>query len=84
LCSRQQRFGNAVKTLRHRIERHAAAFILNMFKTNATAWRLHSVLDRALWGRCANAVGSSRALWAHRVHAVKTPCKSCIWTRRLQ
>jgi len=30
-----------------------------MLKDKATAWRLHSALDRVLWGRCGNAVGSS-------------------------
>ena len=45
-----KRCGNAVETLRNRIERRAAAFILGMLKTNAAAWRLHSVLDRTLWG----------------------------------
>ena len=66
LGSRQHRCEYAVKTLYNRLERHAAAFILNMFKTNATAWRLHSVLDSALWGRCGNTVGSFR-----------TPCARC-------
>jgi len=37
-------------TLCNRLDRHAAAFILGMLKTNAAAWRLHSVLDRTLWG----------------------------------
>jgi len=66
LCSRQQHCVNVVKTLCNRLERHAAAFILNMLKTNSAAGRLHSMLDRA---RCEDAVGSSRASWAHRVHA---------------
>ena len=57
LCSRQQHCGNAVKTLCNLLQRNAAALILNMLKTNAAAWRLHSVLDSALWGRCDNAVG---------------------------
>jgi len=39
-------------------------FFFNMLKTNAAAWRLHSVLDSAMWKRCGNAVGSSRAQWA--------------------
>jgi len=43
---------NAVQTLCNRLERHAAAFILDMLKTNAAACRLHSVLDRTLWQRC--------------------------------
>ena len=53
LCSRQQRCGNAAKALCNRLERHAAAFILNMLKTNAVAWRLHIVFDNVvatLWG----------------------------------
>jgi len=56
--------GNAVKTLCNCLERHAAAFILNMLKTNTMAWRLQRVLDSMLWGCCGNAVGSSRAPWA--------------------
>jgi len=43
---------NAVETLCNRIERHAAAFVLSMLKTNAAAWRFHSVLDSTLWQRC--------------------------------
>jgi len=43
---------NAVKTLCNRLERHAAAFILSMLKTNAAAWRTHSVLNSTLWQRC--------------------------------
>jgi len=43
-----------VKTPCNRLERHAAAFILSMLKTNAAAWRFHSVLDSTLlatlWG----------------------------------
>jgi len=50
---------NAVETPYNRIERHTAGFILKMLKTNAAAWRLHSVLDSTLWQRCDNAVGSS-------------------------
>ena len=52
---------NAVKTLCNRLEHHAAAFILNMLKTNAAVWRLHSVLDSALCGCGVNAMGSSSA-----------------------
>ena len=52
MCKRQQRCGNAVETLCNRLERHAAAFILSMLKTNAAAWRFHSVLDSTLWQRC--------------------------------
>ena len=63
LCSRQQCCGNAVKVLCNRQECHSVAFILNMLKTNAAAWRLHSVLDSALWGRCGNAAESSWAPW---------------------
>jgi len=37
-------------TLCNRLERHAAAFTLSMLKTNAAAWRFHSVLDRTLRG----------------------------------
>jgi len=73
LCKRQQRCGNAVETLCNRLERHPAAFILSMLKTNAAAWRFHSVLNSTLWG-----------LLERRVHAVKTPCTFCIWSRRLQ
>jgi len=40
---------NAVCALCNRLERHAAAFVLDMLKTNAAGWRLHSVLDSALW-----------------------------------
>jgi len=47
---------NAVGTLSNRLERRAAAFILSMLKTNAAAWRLHSVLDSTLWQRYGNAV----------------------------
>jgi len=36
----------------------------NMLKTNAAPKRLHRVLDSALWGRCGNGLGSSRASWA--------------------
>jgi len=43
---------NAVCALCNRIERHAAAFVLTMLKINSAAWRLHSVLDSALWQRC--------------------------------
>jgi len=38
-------------TLCNRLERHAAAFILSMLKTNAGSWRFHSVLDSTLWQR---------------------------------
>jgi len=37
----------------NRLERHAAAFILSMLKTNAAAWRFHSVLHSTLWQRCS-------------------------------
>jgi len=50
LCKRQQRCANGVETLFNRLERHAAAFRLSMLKTNAAAWRFHSVLDSTLWG----------------------------------
>jgi len=44
---------NGVQTLCNRLERHVAAFILSMLKTNAAAWRFHSVLiDSTLWQRC--------------------------------
>ena len=43
---------NAVETLCNRLERHPAAFTLIMLKTNAAAWRFHSVLDSTLWQRC--------------------------------
>jgi len=49
---RQQRRANAVETLCNRLERHAAAFTLSMLKTNAAAWRFHSVLNSTLWQRC--------------------------------
>jgi len=45
-----------------RLELHVAAFILNMLKTNAAAWRLQSVLDSSLWG-----------LLEHHEHAVNMP-----------
>ena len=40
------------------LKHHAAAFIMNMLKINAAAWRLHSMLDSALWVSCGNAVWS--------------------------
>jgi len=43
---------NAVCALCVRLERHAASFVLGMLQINAVAWRLHSVLDSALWERC--------------------------------
>jgi len=46
LFSRQQRLENAVKTLCNRLERHTAAFILNMLKTKnpfTPEWRPYSV-----------------------------------------
>ena len=62
---------NVVETLCNRIERHAAAFVLHMLKTNAAAWHLHSVLDSAcgdvvtmLWGflgRSGRVVGAPLA-----------------------
>jgi len=48
LCKRQQRRANVLQTLCSRLERHAAAFILSMLKTNAAAWRFHSVLDSTI------------------------------------
>ena len=72
-CSRQQRCGSAVKTLCNRLERHAAAFILNMLKTNAGAWRLHSVLISPQWGRDGNALG----LLESREHVVGAPRACC-------
>jgi len=72
LCKRQQRCGNAVETLCNRLERHEAAFTLSMLKTNAAAWRFHSVLDSTLWQRCGNVVGSSRAPWARYERAACT------------
>jgi len=66
-----------LKTLQNRLERYAAAFVLNMLKTNAAAWRLHSVLDSALWGRCGNAVWPSRALWARCGRVVGAPHVRC-------
>jgi len=65
LSSRQQRCGSLWKRcedIGNRLERHAAAFILNMLKTNAAAWRLHSVLDSSLLG-----------LLERREHAVNMP-----------
>jgi len=44
----------------------------NMLKTNAAAWRLHIVLDSALWERCDNAVGSSTALLTRCGHTMCT------------
>jgi len=43
---------NAVQMLCNRLERHVAAFILSMLKTNAASWRFHSVLDSMLWQSC--------------------------------
>jgi len=63
---------NAVQTLCNRLERHAAAFILSMLKTNAAAWRFRSVLDSTLCERCGNAMGSSRAPWARCERAACT------------
>ena len=52
-----KRSENAVKTLCNRLERHAAAFLLNMLKTNAAACRLHSGSDvSASRARCKNAL----------------------------
>jgi len=68
LCSRQQRCA-----LRHCLERHAAAIILNILTNNTTAWRLHRALT-ALWGsleRCVRIVTAPRAR-----------CESC--NRRLK
>jgi len=51
-------------TLCNRRVRHAAEFVLSMLKINAAAWRLHRVLDSALWERYGvfwSAVGASRA-----------------------
>ena len=75
---------NAVETLCNHLESHAAAFILSMLKTNAAAWCFHSVLDRRLWQHCGVFQSAVGALWARRVHAVKMPCKFCIWSRGLQ
>jgi len=47
LCKRQQRCANAVETHCNCLERHAAVFILSILKTNAAAWRFHSMLDSA-------------------------------------
>ena len=52
---------NAVYTLCNRLDCQAAAFVLSMLKIKAAAWRLHSVLNSALWECCGNTVGSSRA-----------------------
>jgi len=49
----------------HRIERHAAAIVLN----TTAAGCLHSALDSALWGHSGNVVGSSSAPWARCGHA---------------
>jgi len=68
---------NTVKTLCNRLERHAVAFILNMLKTNTADYRLQSVLDSALRGRCVNAVGSSRASW-RVVCAPRARCKDAL------
>jgi len=60
LSSRCAVASNAVYALLHRLERHAAAIILNMHKDNAAAWRLHNTL----WGlleRCGRVVGAPRA-----------------------
>jgi len=72
---------NAVETMCNRLERHAAAFILSMLKTNAAAWRFHRVLNSTLWQRCGVFKSAVNALWARRLHAVMTPCKICIWTK---
>jgi len=74
LCKRQQRCANAMETLCNRIERHAVVFVLSMLKTNTAAWRFHSVLDSTQWQRCGVFWSAVGALWARRVHAVKTPC----------
>ena len=63
---------NAVELLCNRLDRHAAAFTLSMLKTNAAAWRFHSVLDSTLWQRYGNAVGSFRAPWARCERAACT------------
>jgi len=58
-----------VETLCNSLERHAAAFTLSMLKTNAAAWRFHSVLDSTVWQRCGNAF---RAPWARYERALCT------------
>jgi len=49
-------------------KKNAVVFILSMLKINAAAWCLHS-----LWGRCDNAVWSSRAQWVRCGRATCTP-----------
>ena len=72
----------------NRIERHVVAFILNMLKINlaglAFTQRVRQRDVGTLWQRCGVLLSAVGALWAPRVHAVQTPCKSCIWTRRLR
>jgi len=48
LCNRQQRCVRAVIAMCHRLERYAAAIILNMLKGNAATKRLHKAIDSAL------------------------------------
>ena len=42
----------------HRLERYAAAIILNMHKDNAAALRLHNAI-KEVHGRCTDAVEAS-------------------------
>jgi len=62
-----------VETLCNRLDRHAAGFILSMLRTNAAAWRFHSVLDSTLWQRSGNAVG----LLERRGRVVSVPRALC-------
>jgi len=77
LCKRQQRCANVVETLCNRIERHAAAFTLSMLKTNAAAWRFHSVLDSTLWQCRGNAVATLWGLLERSGRVMSAPRARC-------
>jgi len=84
LCKRQQRCGNAVRS--HRTSCVGVYFEHAQNKRRGLAFpqrvRQHAVAT--LWQHYGVFKSDVGSLWARRVHAEKTPCKFCIWSRRLQ
>jgi len=59
---------NALETLWNRCE-----YAVQSRRTSNAAACVHNVLDSMLWGRCGNAVWSSRAPWARCGRVACTP-----------